>query len=82
MNLLQKIAVAAVGIAALGMLLFPPFYARASSGAEINLGYAFVLDPPRDGRALVHTPTLYAQLVGLLVVGAAGWLLAGSIRQS
>jgi hypothetical protein len=83
MNLAQRIVVGAVGIAALLMMLYPPFYVRAANGVLSNLGYHFLLDPPsRSGPVfgLVHVPTLLVQFVALVIVGAAAWFAVGGVK--
>ena len=78
----QKLVVTVIGIAALLLMLYPPFYIRGANGVATNLGYHFLLDPPRRGEivALIHVPTLLVQFVGLLLVGGAASIVAGSVQ--
>lgn len=79
MNTLQRLALIAIGVGAVLMCLYPPFYFQYPNGALVNGGYTFLFDPPERGSmiALVQAPTLIGQLLGLAVVGSSAWLLAG-----
>jgi len=83
MNVLQRLVLIAVGLGALLMLLYPPFYMRYPNGVVDNLGYHFLFDPPYRSQvtASVYAPTLLVQLLGL-VIGVSVWLLLGTSRQS
>jgi len=54
------------GVIAL-MILFPPFKAVRVKG-EYNVGYGFILSDRTD-KGIVNTPTLFAQIVGIAIVG-------------
>jgi hypothetical protein len=82
-NTTQRLVLVAVGVVALAMFLFPPFYLRYANGVVANLGYHFLFDPPTErglrAAGLVHAPTLLVQFLGLLVVGGVAWLLGGAL---
>jgi len=84
----QKVVLVAVIVLVVGMLLHPPFHYRYSNGRVENLGYAWLFDPPIVGDRITNiftqTPTytgtvdivlLLVQWLGVLVVGAAAFLL-------
>lgn len=77
-NVVQRAVLAATGLAAATMVLNPPFSFRYPTGVVENLGYHLILDPPNNRNGItapVDAATLLAQLAGLLVVGAAAFLL-------
>ncbi|MHB1351421.1 MAG: RDD family protein [Desulfobulbaceae bacterium] len=80
MNSNQKISLV-VGAAAISlMLLFPPFQAQIRD-ATVNMGYGFILDPPRRGYvvASVNSGMLLVQWIGtLLLTALAFFLLKGA----
>jgi len=80
MNTMQRLVLMAVGIGALMMLLYPPFYLQYPNGVINNRGYHYLFDPPyRSGlTASVQASTLLVQLLGLVIVGVSAWFLAGS----
>ena len=80
MNAMQRLVLIAIGLGALVMLLYPPFYLRFPNGVVDNLGYHFLFDPPYRSTvtASVHTPTLLVQLLGLLITGVSAWFLVGT----
>lgn len=53
------------------MLFFPPFHYQFPNGAVLNLGYGFLLSPPRlvDGApGTVNAVMLVVQWMGVLLV--------------
>lgn len=58
-------------------LVFPPFVVHLSNGAAINKGYGFLFDPPQHGflSATVNVATLFAEWVGIAILGGVGWVL-------
>lgn len=64
-------------IVILAMLVYPPFVLKRGHGVEINMGYGWLLDPPkRDSlTASVNYPLLLAQWVGVLLVTGILWLV-------
>lgn len=77
----RRVLVATAGIVVL-MLLFPPFHYPAPGGAVLNLGYAFILDPPKaferaDYRGSVNTPLLALQILAAVI---AGTLISFAVR--
>lgn len=61
------------------MLLFPPFRILLPNGAELNLGYGFILSPPEtsSGRAgTVNLPLLLTQAGFALAIAGLLTLLA------
>lgn len=79
---MQRLVLVAVGLGAVVMLLFPPFYMRYANGVTSNLGYHFLFDPPNRSRivGLVHVPTLSVQFLVLFIVGGSMWFLAGTAQ--
>jgi hypothetical protein len=78
-RVLSEEHIASLGSACLvAMLAMPPFRLALPNGAEMNLGYSFILSPPEvSGRAgSVNTPLLATQagvvlaVTGLLIVAA------------
>ena len=63
-------------IAAAVMLLFPPFEIRLDS-ATLNMGYGFLLSPPRQGSvsASISLGVLVAQWAVLAFVGFVAWIV-------
>jgi hypothetical protein len=51
------------------MLLFPPFVLKTEN-IERNMGYSFILDPPKRGLASVNNMTLMVQWIGVLLIGS------------
>ena len=80
MNVVRRLLLISVGLGAVVILLYPPFYMRYPNGVVDNLGYHFLFDPPaRSGiTASVYSRTLLAQLLGLAIVGVSAWLLVGT----
>jgi hypothetical protein len=71
MNRNQQIAVWVGAGVVLIMLLFPPFHLQIEA-TTFNMGYSFILDPPKH-EGLPHiTPTVN---VGMLLVQWVGTLL-------
>ncbi len=55
------------------MILFPPFHLKLEAVTE-NLGYGFILTPPKSGRyahlyGSIDLLTLFTQIVGVSIVG-------------
>ena len=76
MNKKQKIALSIMAITILLTLLFPPFHV-VSKGTTINMGYGFILDPPKRGyiNASVNSIMLLVQWVGILALGSLSFFL-------
>ena len=49
MNTIQRLILVATAGLLIVMLLFPPFETKGE-GSTNNVGYSFILDPPRDSR--------------------------------
>lgn len=66
----------ATAIAAVVMLLFPPFEIRLDS-ATLNMGYGFLLSPPHQGSvsASISLGVLVAQWAVLAFVGFIAWIV-------
>ncbi len=64
---------ALAAVAAL-MLLFPPFEIRLA-GATLNMGYGFLLDPPKKGdlAASINISLLLTQWTAVAIIGVATW---------
>ena len=79
MNSKQKLILFASVLVTVGMMLYPPFHI-VIKGTEMNMGYGFLLDPPKRGYlgASVNVPVLLAQWVVAILVGATGWFLTKS----
>jgi len=80
MNENQKKLLKAVVAAVVAMLIFPPFQARLPSGIVSNLGYHAIFQPPSsellsDTAGSVDIAMLFAQWVGVLIVGAIAFVL-------
>lgn len=83
MNTVQRLIGITAAAAIVGMALYPPFVFVAPNGVTINLGYAWILDPPTFSRLAgsVNVMMLLAQWAGTLVVAAIGFILAGKGRR-
>ena len=67
-NTQRKIIIAMI-IIMVGMLLFPPFHV-VIRGTEINLGYAWLLHPPKNNPpASINAILLLAQWLGVVAIG-------------
>jgi len=78
----KKVIAVTAGLVVL-MLLFPPFHHYYQNGVEVNMGYAFLLNPPSRGyiSGSVNILQLLIQWVGVGVVGGLIYfLLKGSER--
>lgn len=75
MNRNQQIAVAVGAVVVLLMMIFPPFHVQIR-GTTFNMGYRFILDPPRSGNitASVNVGMLLVQWVGALLLTALAFL--------
>lgn len=71
MNRNQQITVAIGASVVLLMLIFPPFHVQIGN-TTFNMGYAFILDPPKRGyvTASVNVGMLLVQWVGALLLTA------------
>jgi uncharacterized RDD family membrane protein YckC len=72
MNKIQKIVLTVVAIVIILMLTFPPFCTETQK-RTFNMGYSFILDPPRA--SMVNTGLLLVQWIGVLLLGGLAWLL-------
>lgn len=83
MNRNQLFAISLGATIVLLMLVFPPFHVELRD-YTLNKGYAFILDPPKQGRirASVDVGMLIAQWVGTLILtGLALVMLASKTSQ-
>jgi hypothetical protein len=83
MNQNQKIILVAVIIIIAGMLAYPPFQVVAKNGTVFNMGYGWIIDPPKRGyiTATVNVAMLLIQWVGVLVVGGLAFFLTKKTQQ-
>ena len=83
MNQNQKRIVVAVIVIIAGMLAYPPFHVVANNGTVFNMGYGWIVDPPKRGyiTATVNVAMLLIQWVGILIVGGLAFFLAKSAQQ-
>ena len=66
----------AVAVVVLGMLLYPPFLQKHSSGGVFGMGYDWLFSLPY--LATVDVATLLTQWVGVLIVGGITFFLLKS----
>lgn len=73
----QKLILFGVVILTLGMILYPPFRVTRQ-GTVHNMGYQFLLSPPKAGNltATVDASMLIIQLIGVVIVGGALWFFS------
>jgi len=83
MNQNQKRILMAVIAVIVVMLAYPPFQVIASNGVVFNMGYDWLIDPPKRGyiSATVNVSMLLIQWVGVLVVGGLAFFLAKKSTQ-
>ena len=72
MNEKQKRVLMITGVVVLAMLLFPPFHWVGQGGATASAGYGFLFNPPGG---TLDIGTLFAQWVGVLIVGGIAFFL-------
>ncbi|MBT9137222.1 MAG: hypothetical protein DDT34_02310 [Firmicutes bacterium] len=79
----QQISVAVGASVILLMLIFPPFHVQFR-GTTFNMGYAFILDPPKRGHisASVNVGMLLVQWVGTLLLTALAFFTLKSSEKS
>lgn len=72
----QRILIGIVIIVA-AMLVYPPFKVTAHNGAIFNMGYDWILAPPKRGYivATVNASMLMIQWIGVLIVGGIAFFL-------
>jgi hypothetical protein len=76
---IQRFIILAGIIAIIFIFLFPPFHI-IDKGRLINVGYAFITEPPAKGNhiAEVNYQLLLVQTVGvMIVVSLAVWMTSG-----
>lgn len=80
MNTNQKIILISIILVISGMFLYPPFNLIAKNGTVLNMGYAWIFEPPRRGYlvANVNTAMLLIQWIGVIVVGGLIFVIAKS----
>jgi hypothetical protein len=80
MNTNQKIILITMVLVISGMFLYPPFNLVAKNGTVLNMGYAWIFEPPRRGYFVsnVNTAMLLIQWIGVIVVGGLIFVLAKS----
>ncbi len=78
----QRILIGIVIIVA-AMLVYPPFQVTAPNGAIFNMGYDWILAPPKRGYivATVNAPMLMIQWIGILIVGGIAFFLVKNSKQ-
>jgi len=77
MNKNQKIVSLSTVVLIVFFLLYPPFRFYSRDGVIINMGYSFILDPPKvhgDPFCVVDTTMLLLQWVAVVIVGFILWL--------
>lgn len=79
----RRVLVGAIG-AAICALLFPPFVFRLANGRELDLGYGFLMDPPRYDRYVgtVNITVLTIELIVIALIASACWFFAPSDRRA
>lgn len=81
MNHKQRRILITASVMLVVMLAFPPFH-FASQSADINMGYGFILDPPKFGRferpATVNVALLFMQWLVVSAVAGIAFMLAKS----
>jgi hypothetical protein len=79
MNRNQRIAIAVGASVVLLMLIVPPFHVQIRD-TTFNMGYAFILDPPKRGyiTASVNVGMLLVQWVGTLLLTALAFFMLKS----
>lgn len=75
MNRRQRVALWIVAGVVAMMLLIPPFHLADRSGS-FNMGYSFLLTPPKLGysTASVNYGTLLTQWVGVCLIGGIAFI--------
>jgi hypothetical protein len=66
------------------MLMFPPFHVVFAPGIEINMGYAFILNPPKfwgQVQSAVDMSRLKVQVGGTTLLFAVVYLMARTYRK-
>ena len=83
MNQNQKRILVAVIITIAGMLAYPPFQVVAKNGSVFNMGYGWIIDPPKSGyiTATVNVAMLLVQWGGVIVVGGLSFFLTKKTQQ-
>lgn len=76
MNEMQRKVLIAVAAVVLGMLLYPPFQRKFSEGRVNSAGYSWLFDAPYNSS--VDVATLFAQWLGVLIVGGIAFFLLKS----
>ena len=76
MSKTQRIVLGCTALGVFALLLFPPFHYEAAQGSCCQMGYHFVLTPPREHYgATIDTGTLLTLWVGILLVGGLALLI-------
>lgn len=77
MNDRQKVLLIVAGTLVFIARAFPPFVVHHPNGAAINKGYGFLFDPHQHcyRSATVNVATLFAEWIGIAIVGGAGLVL-------
>ncbi len=83
MNNSQKRILMATIALVVAMIAYPPFHVVLQNGLVFNMGYNWLLDPPKRGSivAIVNVSMLLMQWVGVLVVGGLAFFLAKNSTQ-
>lgn len=70
-NRIQKAIILSISLAITLMLFFPPYQLIASNGAVYNMGYDWIITPPKKENitASVNTEMLLIQWVWVIIVG-------------
>lgn len=83
MNDKQKIASYLVGAILILMLFYPPFHIQYGLGANLNVGYGFILDPPKPPAGYKQQPSsvnVSMLLIQYLIVVTVGGLIIYSLK--
>ena len=78
MNTTQRYVLIIAIIIIVLMGIYPPFYFRTYNGVLLNLGYGFVLNPPKVGDGFagsVNVQLLMVQWLGVVIVAGIAALL-------
>ncbi len=83
LNLFQRGIITFVCLAVFGMIIYPPFKVTLpSGGATYNMGYAFILNPPKlhqgqPSMAFIDISTLVIQSIAVLIFSGTILLIYG-----
>jgi hypothetical protein len=78
MNEQQKKVIVILAVVIVLMLFFPPFHFITYNGIERNMGFSFLLSPPKDGYSVtgsINISQLLIQWIGVSIVGGLFYFL-------